>query len=49
MKFFQKSARLMEKYYPETRIVCFKEDSHCYKMIYQQEQWIECVEVFLQE
>ena len=45
----KKSARLMKKYYPETRIVCFKGSAHCYTMIYQPEQWIECVERFLQE
>ena len=45
----KKSARLMKKYYPETRIVCFKGSAHCYTMIYQPEQWIECVEMFLQE
>ena len=45
----KKSARLMKKYYPETRIVCFKGSAHCYTMIYQPEQWIECVEKFLQE
>ena len=45
----KKSARLMKKYYPETRIVGFKGSAHCYTMIYQPEQWIECVERFLQE
>ena len=45
----KKSARLMKKYYPETTIVCFNGCAHCYTMIYQPEQWIECVEKFLQE
>lgn len=45
----KKSARFMKKYYPETRIVCFNGCAHCYMMIYYPEQWIECVEKFLQE
>lgn len=43
----KKAAKLMKKHYPETEIVCFKGDAHCYKAIYEPEKWIEVVEKFL--
>ncbi|MBQ3513343.1 MAG: alpha/beta hydrolase [Lachnospiraceae bacterium] len=43
----KKAAKLMKKYYPETEVVCFKGDAHCYKAIYEPEKWIEVVERFL--
>jgi len=43
----RKSAKLMKKYYPETEVVCFKGDAHCYKVIYQPEKWTEVVTAFL--
>lgn len=45
----KKAARLMKKSYPETELICFKGDSHCYKAIYEPEKWIEIVDVFLQK
>lgn len=43
----KKVAKLMKKAYPETTIVCFKGDMHCYKAIYEPEKWIEIVNNFL--
>lgn len=43
----KKSAKLMKKYYPTTETVCFKGDTHCYKVIYQPQKWIETVTSFL--
>ncbi|MBQ8596331.1 MAG: alpha/beta hydrolase [Lachnospiraceae bacterium] len=43
----KKAAKLMKKYYPTTETVCFKGDAHCYKVIYEPEEWIEVVEKFL--
>lgn len=37
----------MKKFYPETEVVCFKGDSHCYKAIYTPEKWIDVVRDFL--
>lgn len=45
----KKSAKQMKKYYPATKVVCFKGDAHCYKAIYQPETWIEVVTDFLKE
>ena len=45
----KKAAKLMKKYYPETEVVCFKGDAHCYKAIYEPEKWIEVVDAFLKE
>jgi len=36
-----------KKYYPETEVVRFKGEAHCYKLIYQPEKWIEVVKDFL--
>lgn len=44
----KKSAKMMKRCYPETKIVCFKGDAHCYKVIYQPERWIKVVNDFLQ-
>jgi hypothetical protein len=44
----KKVGKLMKKAYPETAIVCFKGDMHCYKAIYEPEKWIEVVDNFLQ-
>ena len=44
----KKSAKMMKRYYPGTKIVCFKGDAHCYKVIYQPERWIKVVNDFLQ-
>lgn len=43
----KKAAKLMKKFYPETEVVCFKGDSHCYKAIYTPEKWIDVVKDFL--
>lgn len=43
----KKAAALMKKSYPETEVVCFKGDPHCYKATYEPEKWIEAVDVFL--
>ncbi|MDL2300277.1 alpha/beta hydrolase [Clostridiaceae bacterium OttesenSCG-928-D20] len=41
------SAARMKKIYPDTKIICFKGDSHCQKVIFEPEKWIEAVENFL--
>lgn len=43
----KKSAALLKKFYPQTKIVCFKGDLHCYKAIYEPEIWIQVVDTFL--
>lgn len=43
----KKAAALMKKSYPETEVICFKGDPHCYKATYEPEKWIEAVDVFL--
>ncbi len=43
----KKVAKLMKKAYPETEVVCFKGDMHCYKAIYEPEKWVEVVNNFL--
>lgn len=43
----KKSASLMKKFYPETKVICFKGDTHCYKAIYETEKWVEVVDTFL--
>ncbi len=45
----KKAAKCMKKYYPITEVVCFKKDAHCYKAIYQPEEWIKVVKDFLQQ
>lgn len=42
----KKVAKLMKKAYPETKVVCFKGDAHCYKAIYEPETWVEIVKTF---
>ena len=44
----KKVAKLMKKAYPETQVVCFKGDMHCYKAIYEPEKWISIVRKFCQ-
>lgn len=45
----KKSAKLVKSRYPSsTEIVCFKGDTHCYKMIYEPQKWIETVQEFLE-
>ncbi|MDE6312152.1 MAG: alpha/beta hydrolase [Lachnospiraceae bacterium] len=44
----KKSAHLMQKHYPDTKIVCFKGDVHCQKAIYEPAKWIKIVEDFLE-
>ncbi len=43
----KRAAGLMKKYYPETKVICFKGDTHCYKAIYEPEKWVEVVRGFL--
>lgn len=43
----KKVAKLMKKAYPETDVVCFKGDMHCYKAIYEPEKWVEIVSGFI--
>lgn len=45
----KKSASLMKKIYPETEIICFKGDAHCYKALYEPEKWIKVVDEFLKK
>lgn len=45
----KKAAKLVKKYYPNTKVICFKGDAHCYKAIYQPEKWIEVVSDFLKD
>ncbi len=44
----KRAAMQMEKYYPETTVICFDGDMHCEKAIYQPEHWIETVESWMQ-
>ena len=44
----KKVGKLWKKYYPETRVVCFKGDAHCYKAIYEPQKWIDVVMDFLE-
>lgn len=43
----KKAAKLMKKHCPETEIICFEGDAHCYKAIYEPEIWITTVNDFL--
>ncbi len=43
----KKVGKLIKKAYPETEVVCFKGDMHCYKAIYEPKKWIEIVKNFL--
>ncbi len=43
----KKSAKQLKRYYPKTKIIIFKGYAHCYKAIYEPEQWIEIVEAFI--
>lgn len=43
----KRAAALMKKYYPETKVICFNGDLHCYKVIYEPERWIQVVDNFL--
>ena len=43
----KKAAVLMKKFYPETKVVCFKGDMYCYKAIYDPDNWIKVVGEFL--
>lgn len=45
----KRAATFMKKFYPETEVICFKGDSHCYKAIYEPEIWIQVVDTFLKE
>ena len=42
-----RSAKLMKKHHPMTRVVCFHADAHCHKVIFQPEKWIEVVKDFV--
>lgn len=44
----KKVGKLIKKAYPETEVICFKGDMHCYKAIYEPEKWVEVVNNFLQ-
>ncbi len=43
----KRAAAMMKQYYPQTKVVCFKGDMHCYKALYEPKKWIETVENFL--
>lgn len=43
----KKAAKRMKKYYPETQIVCFSGDVHCYNVIYRPKIWLAAVQDFL--
>lgn len=44
-----KAAKLMKKHYPNTEVVCFKGDAHCYKSTFEPEKWVEVVKEFLEK
>ncbi len=44
----KKVGKLVKKYYPETQVICFKGDAHCYKAIYEPQEWIAVVSKFLE-
>lgn len=44
----KKVGKLWKKYYPETRVICFKGDAHCYMAIYEPQEWIAVVKDFLE-
>lgn len=43
----RKSAAMLKKSCPNTFVVCYKGDSHCYKALFQPEVWISTVKAFL--
>lgn len=43
----KKVGKLIKKAYPETEVICFKGDIHCYKAIYEPEKWVEIVKQFI--
>lgn len=43
----KKVGKLIRKAYPETEVICFKGDMHCYKAIYEPEKWVEVVKQFI--
>lgn len=43
----KKVGKLIKKAYPETEVICFKGDIHCYKVIYEPEKWVEVVKQFI--
>lgn len=45
----RKVGKLLKKAYPETKVICFKGDTHCYKAIYEPEKWIETVTAFCKQ
>lgn len=45
----KKTAKLVKKYHPTTKVICFKGDAHCYKAVYEPEKWIEGVSGFLRD
>ena len=48
-KLSKRAATLMKRYYPATKVICFKGDKHCYKAIYEPERWIQVIDNFLNE
>ena len=44
----QKSAKLLKELYPETHSVCFAGDSHCYKVAFEPETWMNVMNGFLE-
>lgn len=45
----KKVGKLFKKHYPETQVICFKGDAHCYKAIYEPQEWIAVVSKFLED
>lgn len=43
----KKSAKKMQKNYPETTIKYFKDDPHCYRALRKPQEWIEVVQEYL--
>lgn len=43
----RRSAKLMKKFYPITRVVCFQGDAHCHKVLFEPEKWTAVVWDFL--
>lgn len=44
----KKVGKLFKKHYPETQVICFKGDAHCYKAIYEPQEWIDVLMDFLE-
>ncbi len=47
-EFFQKKCGAqLKKFYPDSRVICFKDTGHCEAAIYKPEKWLEIGDAFL--